>query len=272
MKTENIGKTGLPESPLFPPRYANRFTIIELLIVISIIAILAGLLLPVLNSAREKGKTIACTGNLRQLGFLCQQYSLENNEQEIPCVSGSSSSDSVWNFPGVYFYQTMKTDHRMFFCPGINSHDPVRFKLDTANNIRNTVQWYMEYGMNYRMNSLSREAIQSNPGTYDPRSPLVSSRKAGSIKSPSIRIRYIDAWNNNPFDRLAGCYYVDCYLYSSTSSGRPANRHAAKANVLFLDGHTGNSPMFDSDLVTEHPWFKISWSGTDSDRRWISYY
>ena len=32
MKTENIGKTGLPESPLFPPRYANRFTLIELLI------------------------------------------------------------------------------------------------------------------------------------------------------------------------------------------------------------------------------------------------
>ena len=158
MKTENIGKTGLPESPLFPPRYANRFTLIELLMVISIIAILAGLLLPVLNSAREKGKTIACTGNLRQLGFLCQQYSLENNEQEIPCVSGSSSSDSVWNFPGVYFYQTMKTDHRMFFCPGMNSHDPVRFKLDTANNIRNTVQWYMEYGMNYRMNSLSRRS------------------------------------------------------------------------------------------------------------------
>ena len=250
----------------------DRFTLLELLITISIIAILASLLLPVLNSAREKGWTIACTGILRQLGVLCQQYSLENNEQEIPCVSGSSSSDSVWNFPGVYFYQTMKTDHRMFFCPGMSSHDPTHFKLDSAGGIRNTVQWYMEYGMNYRMNSLSREAIQSSTGTYDPRSPLVSSRKSGSIKSPSIRVRYIDTWNNDPFDRLLGCYYVDCYSYTATSSGRPANRHAAKANVLFLDGHTGSSPIFSSDFISEHHWFKITWSGSDADRRWISYY
>ena len=47
----------------------DRFTLLELLITISIIAILASLLLPVLNSAREKGRPIACTGNLRQLLF-----------------------------------------------------------------------------------------------------------------------------------------------------------------------------------------------------------
>ena len=45
----------------------RRFTIIELLIVVSVIAILAGLLLPALNQAREKGLSAACLGNMKQI-------------------------------------------------------------------------------------------------------------------------------------------------------------------------------------------------------------
>lgn len=60
-------------------RRRKGFTLIELLVVIATIALLMGILLPVLGKARDQGRTIACRSNLKQYGIGLRMYLDDNN-------------------------------------------------------------------------------------------------------------------------------------------------------------------------------------------------
>lgn len=75
----------------------KNFSLLELLIVIGIIAILAGLLLPALHSARRKAQAIHCKGNLKQQGVMLLQYTMMFQDY-MPAAedSGSPGDQKTW--------------------------------------------------------------------------------------------------------------------------------------------------------------------------------
>lgn len=211
------------------------FTLIELLMVIAVIAILASLLLPALNSVRAKGRTISCSGNIRQFGQMTSCYLDDNND----FYSWQRVTGLQW---GYLYYSDYSKSRNIWKCPSstmfsskyINGTEDV-LNCD-ENNIESRFRQYLTYGFN----ALGFASNRAKGEVLDP--DIIFGVKAVQVKTPSIKIMFGDTVKN----LATGAPDIDClttwahlwYQITSTSWSSPHNRHDAKsANFGWADGH-----------------------------------
>ncbi|MBU0679754.1 MAG: type II secretion system GspH family protein [Verrucomicrobia bacterium] len=85
------------------------FTLVELLVVIAIIALLAGLMFPLVSSAREKAFRVSCANNLKQLGLIFLSYINDNGSYPVRDSGGGFWTDQI--------YPNYLSDTNLLICP-----------------------------------------------------------------------------------------------------------------------------------------------------------
>ena len=244
---------------------------IQLLVVIAIIAILAGMLLPALNTAREQGRRGSCNGNLKQIGQAMALYALSSDDYVPTFAQNDDLGNSVWSARLVVYAGGKDTSNveeinnamKIFRCP---SHT----KSLTGGPINPKFNWTNgSYGIHgYLWN-------QNDNGKKNFGAKISKLQKASSAL-------YAGEYKNHPDPKLAsdnpGNYPVLGMKwygggYKDQQWG-PGNYHKQnKAGLVFADGHVG---LWNIDQLVTYggtsqyldvaPWCRLDWKNAVSPK------
>ena len=250
---------------LLSPRRHSAFTLVELLVVISIIALLIALLLPALSAARRTARDVQCKSNLRQVGIAAVTYAQDNDGfVQSSWFSAKSEAQAHPWFPlqtGGYVggdenldLFDLDTMHDVFKCP-----DRPDARFPTAHT---TESGYGAFGYNTGARYIREAGIpfvlvnagDSSATTREPfyvrilHSPgRVSEDFSGDATHPAQLPFYADAWARPDQDSNSGWGAV-IQSYEVSGKGLPHVRHFDSANAWFFDGHAAS---FDRTYAAE---------------------
>lgn len=214
----------------------NKFTLVELLMVVAIMGILMSLLFPVFSSVMEAGKKTKCLSNFKQIGLALNTYREDSGGWNCPIYLSS----------GYYWLQGIKNhvgNYALYQCP--SQYPPLPFQYDTS--------IYNSYGMN----SYNFPGGPSLPGgalpADDPRKKMFSfwySVKDVNIKNNMV----ILAADCGMYTTGGACWVGSGDLFQNPPQ-RIAPRHKKGFNALHYDGHVDWHVHTSRDVWEIYPGF-----------------
>ena len=219
---------------------------IELLVVIAIIAILAAILLPALQAARERANASDCTSNLKQIQLAVNTYA-DDHREIFPNIYGgtlTATTDPTANWIYSIYKKKYLSGGAVFQCKSQHKKtddDDAKFLADPV-----SVKLYKNgsYGFNWLY--LGTRVIDAITGNT-PNTPFIwiTGQSRSKVRRPSETISLVDVVRAGFPDRGG---YAASYFYIDGESPLDSNvdpRHSGGCNIAWVDGHVSKATGLD---------------------------